>query len=83
MSIFGERLQQARQARGLSQSEIARRLGMPRQQINNYEKGRFDPGLDIAGRIADVLEVSLDFLTGRSDEMESELEAANTALVGA
>jgi transcriptional regulator with XRE-family HTH domain len=66
MQTFGKRMQYARRLRGLSQAELARRLGMPRQQVNNYEKDRFDPSLEVAKRIADALEVSLDALTGRT-----------------
>jgi DNA-binding XRE family transcriptional regulator len=49
-------------AQGMSQAALARALGMPRQQINNYEGGRFEPSLEIARKIADVLQVSLDTL---------------------
>ena len=65
MRTFGERMQYARRLRGMSQAELARQLGMARQQVYSYEKDRFDPSLEIAKRIADVLNVSLDVLTGR------------------
>ena len=83
MSIFGERMRIVRGRRGISQAELARRLEMARQQINNYEQGRFEPSLEIAKRIADALDVSLDALTGRSELPESECNPAAVALVGA
>lgn len=62
MGVFGIRLKACRMAQGMSQAALARALGMPRQQINNYEGGRFEPSLEIARKIADVLQVSLDTL---------------------
>jgi transcriptional regulator with XRE-family HTH domain len=73
MEIFGERLRQVRQIRGVSQTDLARQLGIPRQQINNYEHGRFVPSLEMACRIADALDVSLDILTGRRDLPPADL----------
>jgi putative transcriptional regulator len=63
MGVFGERLRECRLKQGMSQAALARVLGMPRQQINNYEGGRFEPSLEIARKIADALHVSLDMLT--------------------
>ena len=63
MGVFSERLRECRLAQGMSQAALARALGMPRQQINNYEGGRFEPSLEIARKIADALQVSLDTLT--------------------
>ena len=34
---LGERLRQIRQKRGLSQRELAKRLGVPEQQVQRYE----------------------------------------------
>ena len=65
MSVFGDRMRVIRQRRGLSQTQLAKMVDMARQQINNYEKGRFEPGIETALKIADALHVSLDILTGR------------------
>jgi transcriptional regulator with XRE-family HTH domain len=73
MGVFGERLRECRLEQGLSQAALARALGMPRQQINNYEGGRFEPSLKIARKIADALQVSLDTLTTpRTDAVASQ-----------
>jgi transcriptional regulator with XRE-family HTH domain len=41
-----------REARGLSQAELARRAGMPRSVLNAYERGARQPGVDAVARIA-------------------------------
>ena len=68
MNMFGARMRAARERLGLSQVELGQRLGMVRQQINNYEQGRFEPSWDTARRIADALDVSLDYLADRQGD---------------
>ncbi len=41
-----------RAARGWTQSELAQRLEVSRQTVNAIEKGRYDPSLPLAFRIA-------------------------------
>ncbi|MCZ2821647.1 helix-turn-helix transcriptional regulator [Modestobacter sp. VKM Ac-2977] len=41
-----------RQARGWSQGQLAQELGVSRQTVISLEKGRFDPSLPLAFRIA-------------------------------
>jgi transcriptional regulator with XRE-family HTH domain len=65
--MFGERLKETRIARGLSQADLAQRLGMTRQQISQLEKAD-NPTSDVLSRIAKALEVSTDYLLGFSDK---------------
>jgi transcriptional regulator with XRE-family HTH domain len=57
-----ERLAIARRRAGLSQSEVAERAGCTPAAISMIEHGKRNPSLDMAHRIADVLDVSLDWL---------------------
>lgn len=43
-----------RAGRGWSQAELATRLGVSRQTVISIERGRFDPSLPLAFRIAEV-----------------------------
>ena len=45
-----------RAGRGWSQGELAARLGVSRQTINALERGRYDPSLPLAFRIARLFE---------------------------
>jgi XRE family transcriptional regulator, regulator of sulfur utilization len=62
----GERLRRLRQARGLSQSELAKAAGVPVGTLRGWEYGRRTPLLDAAARLADALGCTLDELAGRT-----------------
>ena len=66
----GDRLAIARKAAGMSQTELAAKLGKryDRTMIGHVEHGRSGLRLDGATRAAQLLNVSLDWLTGLSDE---------------
>ena len=46
------RLKEIREAKGWSQGELARRLGVSRQTINAVETDKYDPSLPLALRMA-------------------------------
>ena len=54
----------SRESKGWSQSELADKSGVSRVMIGKYERGEAVPSIDAAKRIADALDVSLDFLVG-------------------
>lgn len=65
MATFGERLKELRTARSLSQTELAKALGISKQAVSQYERGlRFPKDYD---QIADYFNVDMDYLMGRSD----------------
>jgi transcriptional regulator with XRE-family HTH domain len=47
-----------------SQTDLADKSGVSRVMIGKYERGEAVPSIDAAKRIADALEVSLDYLVG-------------------
>ena len=49
---MNNRLRELREARGLSQGELAEQLQVSRQTINALETGKYDPSLPLAFRIA-------------------------------
>lgn len=66
--IFQERLKAARNLRGWSQEELAAKAGMPPSSIGHYESGSRKPSFDTLRKLANVLEVTTDYLLGRVDE---------------
>ena len=46
----------------LSQSDLAERVGVSRQTIYAIEKGKFDPSVALAFRIADELKIDVNDL---------------------
>lgn len=55
-------LLQRRQELGLTQEELATRTGVSRQTINALERGRYEPRLGLAFRLADELSCRVDEL---------------------
>lgn len=64
--LVKERLIQARENKGYSQAEVARRLGFSNNTMyNRIENGKKSASLSVAIDIAEILNVSLDWLLGR------------------
>ena len=53
-------LAERRARRGWSQAALAERLGVSRQTVISVERGRFDPSLPLAFRIAAVFGTRID-----------------------
>jgi transcriptional regulator with XRE-family HTH domain len=68
LKILSERLRQCRKDAGLTQAQLAIYADITEKAYQNYEALRREPKLEILVRIADTLDVSLDYLVGRSDE---------------
>ena len=66
---FARRLRNARETRGLSQTELAKKIGMQPSQISHYETSDRKPALLIFSLLAFELNVSADYLLGRSEKM--------------
>lgn len=65
---LGRRIKRARESRGLTGAECARRAETTAHNLWRYEDGRVVPGVDVLARIAKVCAVSLDWLaTGEGD----------------
>jgi transcriptional regulator with XRE-family HTH domain len=65
--LFGERLTQIRKKKKLSQSEVGKLLGIDGDAYGRYERNEVKPSIDMAAKIADILNVSLDYLIGKTD----------------
>jgi transcriptional regulator with XRE-family HTH domain len=75
--VIGERIAQARIRCGWNQSELARRLGKPRQHLSQIEQGKQQPRAELLIDLATVLGVSTDYLLGRTqDERQPAAQAA-------
>ena len=62
--MFHERVRALRQARNMSQVELAKRLGVTKQSVSNWENDNIQPSIEMLMRIAEVLDVSTDYLLG-------------------
>jgi len=67
--IKGIRLKSMRQKHKLSAEELAKALGMTKQQILRYEAEKSDCTTETLVSIADFFHVSTDYLLGRTTDM--------------
>ena len=67
---FYERLHMLRKERGETQTQAGDGAGITLRQWQRFESGEQKPGFDVLIAIADHFEVSLDYLTGRSERRE-------------
>jgi len=65
--IFGARVREARKSAGLSQAELGAMLGADKTRVSHYESGSSTPPFDGLVALATTLDVSLDWLCGRTD----------------
>ena len=75
---FAERLIRAREARELSQTELARAAGLQPAAVGHFENNRRKPSFANIRSLAKALQVSSDYLLGRSPDFE----VATTAFRG-
>lgn len=68
---FNENLKAAREALGLSQKEVAERVGVANSTYSLYESGNREPNVQTIKKIAAVLNVSADRLLGLPEEVET------------
>ena len=70
--MLGHRIQLMRCQKGFSQTELACKIHVSASTIGMYEQGRREPSLEKIVLLAQVLEVTADYLlTGRSVSSQS------------
>ena len=72
---FKDWIKQARRQKGYSQKALAEQVGVHVTNISRYERGENRPTAEVLSRLAEVLEVSVDFLMSGSVQ-----EAANNSI---
>lgn len=70
------RLMAIRKSKGWTQAQFAKQIGASENSVRNWENGRFTPPFDTVLRIANLLDVSIDFLVGRSDHSVHPTDAS-------
>ena len=62
---IGERIRELRQGRSLTQNVLAQRLGVTKSVISGYENSTTYPSFDILLGLADIFNVTTDYLLGK------------------
>ena len=67
MATFAERLKSLRREKGWSQQRLADELDLSKSSVNMYERGEREPGFETMEAIADLFNVDMNYLYGRTD----------------
>lgn len=71
---FAVRLKELRKQAHLTQVEFAKRLGIGQSSYADWERGKKKPTQENLVKIAQVLNVSIDYLVGNSEEKSNDLD---------
>lgn len=71
---LGENITRLRKQKKLSQNDLGKKAGTSGDIIGRYERNEVKPSIEVASKIADILQVSLDFLIGKvTVEIDNQL----------
>lgn len=65
--MLNTRIHELRLSFGWSQVELAKKLGVSKQAVSNWENDNIQPSIDMLVRLADTFSVTTDYLLGRED----------------
>lgn len=68
MGDFQNIFKRLRNSCGLTQAEMAEKIGISRSTIGMYETGAREPDFETLEKIADFFNVDIDYLLGRTDK---------------
>lgn len=79
--MTGQRLREARLSAGLTQSELARKIGVKPAEISQYESDKRTPRWNVFIKLLDELNITADEILGRevsivSDDEEYQVKLA-------
>lgn len=63
---IGSKITELRKQKSWSQSDLAKRIEVSREIIGRYERNDAIPSIEIAKKLADAFEISLDYLVGKT-----------------
>lgn len=75
-----EEMRKLRKQKGLSMKQLGEMVGLAEVTISTYETGRSEPSLDALCAIADVLDVSLDYLVRGKEKDRPEERSMEAAI---
>lgn len=67
---FGKRLRTLRKEKELTQKALGEKIGVGRTTISEYESGKIVPRQDGLVKLAEILDVTVDYLTGNHEVRE-------------
>lgn len=72
-----KRLKELRTQKSLTQTELGQLIGVNQSAVGKYERGELEPNLYIIKKLADIFDVTIDYLIGREDDFGNVVSAAS------
>jgi transcriptional regulator with XRE-family HTH domain len=63
---LGDNMMLLRKKKSLSQADLGKLIGTSGDVIGRYERGDINPSIDVVTNIANALEISIDYLVGKT-----------------
>lgn len=77
--MLNEKIKELRLMNGYNQVELAKRLGLTKQTISNWENNNIQPSIEMLEALADLFSVSTDYLLGREKKRELDSTGLTTS----
>lgn len=68
MKGFGKRLRECREAKGLSQQELAKLLKTSHSVVGRYERDEMIPSIEVAANMAKLVDTTVAYLLGEATD---------------
>lgn len=69
---FGKRVSELRKQHKISQEELSKKIDVHQNVIGRYEREEAKPSIEVASKLADIFNVSLDYLVGKTELLMDE-----------
>ena len=80
-AMLGVRIQELRIALGWSQVVLAKRLGVAKQTVSNWENGNIQPSIEMLVRLSKLFGVTTDYLLGLDDVKHLNMEGLSDTVI--
>ena len=70
--MIGQRIRDLRKQKRMSQTELAKSAGVSQTTVTAWETGKAEPSSSAVARLADIFNVTTDYLLGRSNKQETK-----------
>ena len=78
---LGERIKRLRQEKGWSQAQLSKKLNTHQKQISGYERGIHAPSIELLIKMAEIFNVTLDYIASDEQEDKSRIQIADRELM--
>lgn len=70
--MIGQRIRDLRKQKRMSQTELAKSAGVSQTTVTAWETGKAEPSSSAVANLADIFNVTTDYLLGRPNKQETK-----------